>query len=400
MDITNILKKSFSDNIVDLKILFYNKIDYLGLTKEQAQKTLGMGNKILDPILDGSIKQPNVFNIIKLASFLEIDIEDIIIYLVSKQDPEQVNKLEQANNLTFITKHFDIDRLTKAKLIQNKSDTELILDRILSFLGFKNITEYEKFSAKYQNILFSKTKRTHEDKMREFAILSAYRIFQIADNPNKYNREDLKNLIKKMKPYCQDVKNGLINICRLLYNIGVTVSIQTHLTTSQYRGATFVVNNKPCIVLTDLNKMYPTMWFALLHELYHVLFDLETIERQGYHLTGQPDMFLVNESAADNFAQDYFFDEKMYRQIAPNIHNEYIVNNYAKKHSIHPSFVYRGFQYFISEKEGRDYWRAFSGYFPKVEIATKGLSPLVWEKDTIPEKALELKKIFELEIMP
>lgn len=400
MDIRNILNKSFSeDEIINIEDLFYDRINYLGITKEQAQKTLGMGNKTLEPILNGTIKHPNVFNVIKLASFLEIDVEDVIVYLVSKQDKKEIKKLEQANNLTFITKNFDIDRLARAGLIQNKSDPDSILHSILSFLGFTSITEYEQFSSDYQSVLFSQTKRTHTDKMRDFAILSAYRMFQEINNPNPYNRKELVELVKKMKPYCQNVENGLFSVCRYLYNIGVTVCVQTHLTTSQYRGATFILNEKPCIVLTDLNKKYPTIWFALLHELYHVLFDLETIKKQGYHLTGQPDIFIMHEEEANNFAQDYFFDEKMYKQIAPNIHNEFIVSSFAKKYRIHPSFVYGGFQYFADKLEGKKYWQAFSKCFPNIETSIKDLSPLVWDKDTIPEKGFEVKKAYELEII-
>jgi len=65
-----------------------------------------------------------------------------------------------------------------------------------------------------------------------------------------------------------------------LFNIGITIVFQPSLPKTQIRGATFLINDKPCIVITDFNKNYATIWFALIHELHHVLFDLETIDKK------------------------------------------------------------------------------------------------------------------------
>ena len=91
--------------------------------------------------------------------------------------------------------------------------------------------------------------------------------------------------------------------------MGVTVIVQTQLLTTQVRGGTFIINGKPCIVLTDLFKKYPTIWYTLIHELHHVLYDLETISLTNFHITGDPDLFLIEEKA-DDFAREYFLEKK------------------------------------------------------------------------------------------
>lgn len=394
--ISDILKKSFEEENVDLRDLFNTKLYELSMTENQAHKLLDIDKNSLNPILDGTVKHPNMFNVIKIADFLEISLENIISTIISKQLPDQIGKLEKVNEVSFLTKYFDIDKLLKTKLIDTKSDSGKIKNRILDFFGFEDILEYEKYDNQLNLVLYSRSKRKFTDKMRDFSIKSAFRVFELIDNPNDYDREELKDLITKIKPYSQDVENGLLIVCKALYNIGVTICVQHYLTTSQYRGATFIVNNKPCIVLTDLNKNYSTIWLALLHELYHILFDFDQIGKQGYHLTGQPDMFLVNEDLPNEFAQDYFFDRDMYNYIKPHIHNEYIVKSFAKKNNVHTSFVYRGYQHYVAEIDGGDYWKAFHDKFPNVETTLKGLSPLVWKSDSLQTKAKVLKNIFEL----
>src|SRR5690606_35632011 len=139
---------------------------------------------------------------------------------------------------------------------------------------------------------------------------------------NTYNRERLKDTIANMKPYSQDVTNGLYTVCRALYNIGVTVIFQNYLSTTHVRGATFIVKDKPCIVITDYLKRYPTLWFTLLHELHHVLFDYDTVKSNTYHLSDDEDLFLIEEKA-NGFARDYFMPIESFHYIKNYIKNPY-----------------------------------------------------------------------------
>lgn len=397
--ISKLLNNSFKDENLNLRELFVLKIHELKMSEHQAHKLLDIDKNSLNPILNGTVKHPNMFNVIKIADFLEVPLDKVVSTLLSSQNPDKIRKLEKVNEVSFLTKYFDIVKLKKANFISTKNDTEKIKDRILSFFGFDSIYDFEKYNEELNGVLFSRSKRKFVDKMRDFSIKSAYRIFELIDNPNEYDREQLKALIPKMKPYCQDVENGLLVVCQALYGAGVTVCVQNYLTTSQYRGATFIVNKKPCIVITDFNKNYAELWQALLHEIYHVLFDFDQIKEQGYHLTGQPDIFLVNEELPDDFAREYFFGQDMYNYIKPHIHSNFFVNDFAKKNNVHHAFIYRGFQYFIEKLEGRNYWAYFTKKIPKVEDAIKGLSPLVWRKDEIPTKAEILKDIFELKVI-
>ena len=88
-----------------------------------------------------------------------------------------------------------------------------------------SIYDYDK---ELNNVLFSKTKKTFSDKMKDFWIKSNYKYFETINNPNEYNRDELVELLPKIKPYTKNVETGLITVFQALYNIGAVS--YTHLT--------------------------------------------------------------------------------------------------------------------------------------------------------------------------
>ncbi len=394
-----LLQKAFQGSVSDLKELFDQKLKSYNLNQRQALKLLDIDHTSFTPILSGDSKQPNLITILKIASFLELDISDILPAILSTQPAGNLAKLDKVNKVSFLAKNFDLDRLHKVDFLEKKDDTDDIVNRIVSFFGFDNVIEYKEYGNVVEKILFSRTKRAFTTRMRDFSVIAAYRLFELINNPNDYDRKGLVDLIPKIKPYCQDVDNGLLTVCMALYKHGITVAFQKSLPTSQYRGGTFFVHGKPCIILTDLNKNYPTIWFALLHELYHVLYDEDELRKSNYHLTGEPSLFLVDETGANNFARDFFFDETMYEYIKPYIHNSTIVNRFAREKAIERSFVYSFFIRYMEELEGKNYHAAFKEYFPDINRATSKLNPMIWsDQKSIKETVALIKSTFELTI--
>ena len=232
--------------------------------------------------------------------------------------------------------------------------------------------------------------------MKDFWIKSAYQTFRVINNPNEYNRERLKELIVKIKPYSQDVRDGLFTVCKALYNIGVTVIFQNYLSTTQIRGATFVINNKPCVVITDFNKKYPTLWFTLLHELHHVLFDYDLIETNSFHLTGDNDLFLIEEKA-DSFAREFFFSEDKFHFIRRYVNNPYMVSKFAKENEIHESIVYSFFAWYQDKLYGKNYHAAYKEFYPDYSHAIKKLNPITWDNESIAVASEKIKSVLEIE---
>ncbi len=391
----NLLLHNITNDIenYDLLVLFNTKLEETNLSKTAVSKLLNIDLRVLNEILEKK-GTPSLICVLKLAHFLEIDNLNDILPSIFKGSVENVRDIETSKNATIISKYFDIKRLYNIGFFQKLDDTEYIVNRVISYFSYDSLYDY---TTKLAMPLLSKTKLKFTDKMLKFWVQSAYRSFETISNPNEYNREALKDIIIKIRPYTQDAENGLFYVCKALYAVGVTVIVQSHLTTTQVRGGTFLVKDKPCIVLTDLNKRYTTIWETLIHELYHVLNDLETIENFGYHLSGGINDIALIEEKAIEFAREFFCGYDEYLYIKQHINNPFIVERYAKKLEIEKSFIYSSFRQFQKLEYNKNYYSAFNEFFPNYLSAIRRLKPITWQEQSLTEVSKEIKQIFELE---
>jgi len=392
-NIDDLLKSIFSDNeSFDIRNEFEQKLSDYNISKTKALKLLNIDKDVFEQIISGTAKQPNLIHVVKIAEFLEVNIDKFIQIVLSNQSKINISSIDKARKATFLLKNFDVKILTKLGFFDKDYETDELVDKVLTFFGYSTIQEYED---ELVEPLYSKTKRNFSDKMKDFWIKSAYQTFRIIDNPNEYNRVRLKDLIVKLKPYSQDVKDGLFTVCKALYNIGVTVIFQDYLSTTQVRGGTFIVDGKPCIVLTDFKKKYPTIWFTLLHELHHVLFDFDLIESNSFHLTGNDDLFLI-EDKADSFARDFFMTEDKFHYIKKYINNPFLVSKFADQNEIHVSIVYSFYTWYQDKLYGKNYHAAFREFYPNYKEALSKLNPISWDDISIKETSERIKAILEI----
>ena len=392
MNIESLLNSIFSDAEYNIKDVFEQKLIEYNLSRTKALKLLNIDKDVFDEILNGTAKQPNLIHIVKIAEFLGVEVNNFINVVLKNQSLENISAIDSARKATFIVKNFDVKALTKLGFFNSEFSTEELVKKVLDYFGYTTINEFEE---QLDEPLYSRVKKNHSDKMKDFWIKSAYQTFKVINNPNEYNRERLKDLIVKIKPYSQDVTNGLLTVCRALYNIGVTVIFQNYLTTTQVRGATFIINEKPCVVITDFNKNYPTLWFTLLHELNHVLFDFDTIEKSSYHLSDDNDLFLI-EDQANTFARNFFMSEEKFQYIKKYINNPYLVSKFANEIEVHPSIVYSFFTWYQKELYGKNYHAAFKQFFPDYSNAVEKLNPITWNEISIKEISEKIKSVLEI----
>jgi len=392
-DIDYLLKSILSQDLgVDVKQIFEDKLIEYNISKTKALKLLSIDKDVFEEIISGTAKQPNLIHVVKIAEFLHIDINNFIKIVLDNQSQENIASIDNARKASFLLKNFDVRTLTKLNFFNTKDNVDALVDKVLSFFGYSSIKEFEE---QLDQPLYSKTKRNFSDKMKDFWIKSAYQTFKVINNPNDYDRDQLKELIVKLKPYSQDVSEGLFTVCKALYNIGVTVIFQDYLSTTQVRGATFILNGKPCIVITDFNKKYPTIWFTLLHELHHVLFDYDLIKTNSFHLTGESDLFLI-EDKADSFARDFFMSEEKFHFIKRYITNSFIVSKFAKQNEIHESIIYSFFTWYQDKIYGKNYNAAFREFYPNYKDAVMRLNPISWSDSSIKATSEKIKSILEI----
>lgn len=392
MNIEGLLNSVFSEAGYDIKEVFEEKLLEYNISKTKALKLLNIDKDVFEEIVNGTAKQPNLIHVVKIAEFLGIEVNDFINVVLKNQSIENISSIDSARKATFLVRNFDVKALTKLGFFGSDFNTEDFIDKVLQYFGYSSISEFEE---ELEEPLYSRIKKNHSDKMKDFWIKSAYQTFRVIDNKNEYKREDLKNLIVKIKPYSQDIQNGLLTVCRALYNIGVTVIFQNYLPNTQVRGATFIINQKPCVVITDFNKNYPTLWFTLLHELHHVLFDFETIEKSRYHLSDESDLFLI-EDHANGFARDFFLSEEKFHFIKNFINNPYLVSKFATEIEVEKSIVYSFFTWYQKELYKKNYHAAFKEFYPDYSQAVSKLNPITWNELNIKEASDKIKTVLEL----
>lgn len=395
MATTNFLKELYSylnDSPPSIKELFDLKVDALGLSQNQVESVLGIDRKSLLSILNEESKRVSMTNLIKIGNFIDLNFDETLKLFAASLSEEQLAEIEKSDRRQFIAQNFDLPTLKKIKFIDNVTDFEHIENKISTFFEIKNIKSYNRIVG----TAFSRTKKAYNNPMLNIFVQAIYSFLERIENPNEYDAESLKALIPELKSLCTDEKYGLKIVSRALFAIGVTVVYQKSINKTQVRGATFLVNKKPCIVITNLNDNYATLWFALLHELYHVLNELDKIEINSFHLTGEPNLFLMNEEEADKYATSYFLSEEKQRFIYPLIDQAHIVNSFAEKNNIHPSFIY-AFYCYKKKKEGMNAYPFYRKLMADTKIAVKNFNIDILSEENVSISAKKVKQFLTIE---
>ncbi|MFT5618520.1 MAG: HTH-type transcriptional regulator/antitoxin HigA [Arenicella sp.] len=356
------------------------------ISQRQLSQILGFQRKSLQRLLDGETKKIDLLTFLKINHFLGIGLDKLMQVYVSSLGQEKIKEMEDARVRTFIVENFDLDGLKKIGFLNSTSDFNLIHDRIVQFFQLETIYDYQDGVYAY----FSRTKNQSSDNMRTLWVKSAHAQFSRIDNPNNYNRNQLIELIPNIRPYTRHENTGLLTVVKALYNIGITVIYQKYIPKLQVRGATFIVKEKPCIVLTDWRN-YDSIWFTLMHELHHVLYDFDKLSSTKYHLSGEPDVLLLEEEA-NEFAKEYLFSDEKMKYISNFIDSHGVVEEYAKKQKIHQSIIYSFYCWKKKETDDSDIgYKKFSKHFVKADVALNSLNYFDWSEDNIGEIAKRLQ---------
>ncbi|KAA9338807.1 ImmA/IrrE family metallo-endopeptidase [Adhaeribacter soli] len=370
-----------------LSEMFEKRIKELNIAPTTALEIIDIEYRALQGILQGTSKQVDNTNFIKLASFLKLPNEKIFsLYLkaLEKNFPE-VSPYSQ-DKIDYINANFDLATLRKIGFIKSITDYQHIEEKINSHFGLKTIFEFKLPS---NNVAFSAGLTKPKNlQTRGLWVESARTAFEVIANPHEYNKAALAKYFPEIRWKSTNVELGLLSVIRDLYTLGVTVFYQDSISINHLKGATIVVNQKPCIVLTDYKGFYSTLWHTLIHELYHVLFDFELIKNKKYqyHLSdidtldlGDQDLGLwEKEKEADGFAREFLFSKEKSNIIKPHINNKKFVADFAEMHQIHPSFIYTYYA-FDNGKEDKQAWAKAKKFNPSFDEFIK-LVENPWDK--------------------
>lgn len=365
-DVDNLLNQLFGeDQNVDFRPLnevFNRRLAQLGITKNQALKILGIDHKTLSAILDGSSKKIDFVTILKMSDFLDIPYGELINKYIEVTKDVHSESIIQSKKRSFIVKNFDIASLKKIGFIDTVNDFDHIESKILTFFGYDSIFDHGRHKVK---AAFSSGKRETNHLSLEFWYAAARQSLESTPNPHKYDRDALIEYFPRIRWHSMDVDRGLLTVAQALWKLGITlIYIPKYLSDMHIRGATLSYRNKPCIVLTDYTRFYASLWFALIHELFHVLYDWDEIKNESYHISGETASMNINEADADDFARKYLFSDEKMELVSPHIDEPRFVRSFAEQNHVHPSIVYTFYNW--DQNDSKTYAR-YNRYMPRFD---------------------------------
>jgi HTH-type transcriptional regulator / antitoxin HigA len=334
------LMRSSDDNVKQsLKVLFELKLAELNIKQTQALDAMQIESRALNALLTGGSSRVDLLSLLKLASFLDVSqTEAVNLYLnsLAVMNEEKINDLEKRK---FILKNFNVTELKKEGIINSTADFDRIENDLVNIFNYNSIFDYRR---EVLNPAYSSSKLHSENQMCDYWIEYSRQIFRKIHNTCVYDRKALIEYFPTIRWHSMNVKQGIWEVIRGLYRIGITIIYLPKFKSLHIRGATFAVNKKPCIVLTDYRGFYPTLWFALLHELHHVLFEWDDILVNSHHISDKADLYTKTEieDVADKFAKDYLFSDEKMKEILPHINNQIYIRQYAKQNHVHESIPY------------------------------------------------------------
>lgn len=341
MRITLKTNNSNIDSDISLKDMLQKYMIENDLSKRMLSRILSVNEKTITSYLEGGdVKLSHAFRIMKL---LKLSLDDLSQQYFKDAQDEEVECIEKAQLASFLLENFDLKSLKQEKIISSYNEHEQISDEICRFFGLSSIYDYSNpfsKSALFSQARFSSSE-IRQKKMQDFWLKCAQASFEKINNPNNYDEELLTDFIKRIKSYTKDTEMGFSKVLYVLFQLGITVLVQPYMTQTKAFGVSMIVNDKPCIILTDLGKNYYKLWLTLLHELYHIISDYEYISRFRYHVSGENEQDLfVSESDADRFALYSILPEKSLAIASKIIRMQYKVRELAKIADIHPTMVY------------------------------------------------------------
>lgn len=154
----------------------------------------------------------------------------------------------------------------------------------------------------------------------------------------QYKECNVRENLRKFKLLSNNNKTeSSINSCRKLCNkIGIYLVFCEAVTNSKVRGALTTYKNHPAIFISGRFKSHANTWFALIHEIGHLLLHYNKND-VIISYEGEDD---IKEKEANEFARDFFINPEKYEQFCKkNKISAETIKLFAKEQGTIPEFV-------------------------------------------------------------
>lgn len=205
-------------------------------------------------------------------------------------------------------------------------------DQMLSLLQISDFSQFEKV---YASKGFSEATAIWLNLCREEVEVQNEHL------ENQYNQVLLKALVPELKVLADsgDTPASLAAARELLNQAGIYLVIHEPISQAKIRGALSTYKKHPTIYLSLRFKTHDHAWFALMHEIGHLVLHYSKKE-PIITLDIENGIQDEKEKAANHFAQTFFIAESAYSEfIKQKVFTTSSVVEFAKTLAIHPGLV-------------------------------------------------------------
>lgn len=216
-----------------------------------------------------------------------------------------------------------------------------LLEQACEMLKLLNISDFSRFEETYQNIEidFMQDGGTMESIVIWLKLCESEIEIQNTQI-HAYNHTDLKRRLIEFKKIAliPTIEESMAKARELCNALGINVVIHKAIRNSKIRGALTTYKTNPTIYLSARFKSHDHIWFALMHEIGHLLLHYN---KKSFILSLEETKDdSLKEQEANKFASDFFIDDAAYQTFVQN-HSFHPVRikEFAKQQEVLPGIV-------------------------------------------------------------
>lgn len=320
-------------------------LDEIGVTPKECCKKIGISEEYFKNILKGkntiteevAIKLEEVIIGIPASYWLNYD-NKYREYLDRKEIGLQMYTIEELKRYA---------RRFKFNAVFGGLDWDLTR-QAKEMLELLEIPSFDQFNTSYSNLNVDFMEDGGEKESIAIWLNLAREEVEIQNKDISkvtYSKEALKESLDKFKLLAlnADYRNSLKSSRKLLNRLGIYLVFIDAVDNSKVRGALTTYKKNPAIYLSGRFKTHDHTWFALMHEIGHLIMHytpekpIITLEDELSELKHTLD---TKEEEANTFARNFFIDSTDYRGfVEKNKFNEQSIHSFAQTQGILPGIV-------------------------------------------------------------
>lgn len=329
-----------SEFIVPTGRIIREYLDTQGINQKELSIRTGVSEKHISHVLNSSSR---------LTEDFALKIEKVLVgisasYLLNYEAKyrENIARYEEITKLSNLNLK-EIARKFHFKEVYHGLDLPL-LDQAVEMLKLLKISAFENFELAYGNLSCDFMQDGGEKAAIAVWLNLCEQEIEVQNNEIDEICYDKTSLISsmnifKMIAYNEDLEKSIESCRKLCNKLGIYLVFCDAIKNCKVRGALTTFNHHPTIMLSGRFKKHDHIWFAIVHELGHLILHYNKNDIIISYEDSE-DCDAVKEQEANAFARDFFLNPKDYLIfVRESQFTEERIRKFAKSQSVLPGIV-------------------------------------------------------------